>query len=188
WKEINLMNADKVCNVFEVEILQSRFNEKGDLEKKDMAPQLRPVAETLKRRLSVRQDRSILQERGILKLTEEPMTTITDSENFAQLDEQNEDDIVAKRHHEPAPSHIFSSEFVNKTALDQIAKGYSTTHNRRLADFDDGTPVDNNDVNQPSMIWQVQDRKRNNYDDPYYPSTRDYVVGDRVELTNNRKG
>ncbi|ETO06023.1 hypothetical protein RFI_31373 [Reticulomyxa filosa] len=148
-----------------VKIHQSKFNEKRDRQKKDMSPQLRSMAETLQRR--------------ILKLKEESITTITDSENFAQLDEQNENNIVTKKHHEPAPSHIFSSEFVNKAALDQIAKGYSTTYNRQLADFD-STPVDNNDMNQPSMVWQVQDCKRNHNDGPYYSTTRSYVVG--VEL------
>ncbi|ETO31671.1 hypothetical protein RFI_05448 [Reticulomyxa filosa] len=54
--------------------------------------------------------------------------------------------IVAKRHYKPSPS-IFSNKFMNKAILNQIAKGYSTTHNRRLANFDDGTPVDKNDVN-----------------------------------------
>ncbi|ETO04463.1 hypothetical protein RFI_32934, partial [Reticulomyxa filosa] len=104
------------------------------------------------------------------------------------LGEHNEDNIVTKRHHEQAFLNICLNEFVNKAALNQIAKGYFTTHNRRLADFDDNsTPVDSNDVNEPSMIWQVQYRKRNYYNDPYYSTTRDYVVGDRVELTNNRK-
>ncbi|ETO22059.1 hypothetical protein RFI_15144, partial [Reticulomyxa filosa] len=74
-----------------------------------------------------------------------------------------------------------------RAALDQIAKGYFATHNRRFADFDDSTPVDNNNVNELSMIWQVQDRTRNHYNDPHYSITRDCVVGDRVELTNNRK-
>ncbi|ETO02331.1 hypothetical protein RFI_35105 [Reticulomyxa filosa] len=109
------------------------------------------------------------------------------SENFAQLNEQNENDIVTKRHHEPALLHICLNEFVNKFALDQIAKSYSTTHNRRLADFDDDAPVDNNEVSQPSMIWQVQGL-RNHHNGPYYSIIRDYVVGDRVELINNVKG
>ncbi|ETO18798.1 hypothetical protein RFI_18449 [Reticulomyxa filosa] len=127
------------------------LTKKGILEKKNMIPKL---AETLQRRLSVRQNRVILQERSILKLTEESMTTITDSENVAQLDEPNENDIATKRHHEHAPSHIFLNGFVNKAALNQIARGYSTIHNRRLAGFDDdSTPVDNNDVNQQSMVF-----------------------------------
>ncbi|ETO04819.1 hypothetical protein RFI_32578 [Reticulomyxa filosa] len=142
WKEVNLMNVDKSLQLFSM----SRFSKaelmkKGTIEKKNMTPQLQPVVETLQRRLSVRQDRSVLQKRGILKLTKEPMAMITDSENFAQLGEQNEDNIAAKRHYE----HIFSNEFVNKTALDQIIP----THNRQLAD---DTLVDNNDVNELSMI------------------------------------
>ncbi|ETO00916.1 hypothetical protein RFI_36525 [Reticulomyxa filosa] len=104
---------------------------------------IRSVTDTLQRLLSMRQDCSILQARGILKLTKGLITLTTDFENFVQLDEQNEDKIVTKRHHESAPSNIFSNEFVNKATLDQIAKGYPT--------------VDNNDVNQLSMIWQVQD-------------------------------
>ncbi|ETN97722.1 hypothetical protein RFI_39804 [Reticulomyxa filosa] len=82
---------------------------------KNMASQLRPVADTLQQLLNVRQDHSILQERGILKLTKELMTMITDFENFAQLDEHNEDNIATKRHHELAPSHIFSNELVNSS-------------------------------------------------------------------------
>ncbi|ETO17145.1 hypothetical protein RFI_20185 [Reticulomyxa filosa] len=134
----------------------------------------------------MRQERIIPQERSILKLTEASMTTITNSENVVQLNEQNEDGFVIKRYHKQTSLHTFSNEFVNKVVLDQIAKGYSTTHNRRLADFDD-TPVDNNNINQPSIIWQMQDRKRDHCDDPYYSTTRGYVVGDRVELINNRK-
>ncbi|ETO12175.1 hypothetical protein RFI_25201, partial [Reticulomyxa filosa] len=139
---------------------------KGLLEKKDMAPQLRSVVDTLQQRLSMRQDHSILQ------------ATITESENCAQLNEQNEDSIAIKRHYEPVPSHIFLNGFVNKAVLDQIAKGYFTTHNHRLTDFDDGTSVNNNDVNQLSMILQVQDCTRNHNNG----ITHDYIVGDRVEL------
>ncbi|ETO01711.1 hypothetical protein RFI_35728 [Reticulomyxa filosa] len=135
---------------------------------------IRSVTDTLQRRLSVRQNYIILQARGILKLSKGPMTMSTDFENFLQLDEQNEDKSVTKRHHKPAPSHILSNEFVNKATLDQIAKSYPT--------------LDNNDMNQPSMIWQVQDCKRDDYNDAYYLSTRDYVVDNRVELNNNRKG
>ncbi|ETO05519.1 hypothetical protein RFI_31879, partial [Reticulomyxa filosa] len=159
----------------------SRFSKaelmkKGILEKKDndttIAISGRNATATAE--YASRPQHSILQERGILKLTKEPMTMITDSENVAQLDKQNEDSIATKRHYEPAPSHIFSNELVNKVALDQITKGYFTTHNRRLAD--DDTLVDNNDVNESSMIWQVQDHKRNYYNNPYYSIARDYVV------------
>ncbi|ETO04576.1 hypothetical protein RFI_32823 [Reticulomyxa filosa] len=132
------------------------LTKKGILEKKNMTPQLQPVAETLQRRLSVRQDRSIIQKRGISKLAEELMIMITDSENFAQLDEQNEENIATKRYYEPAPSYIFSNEFINKAALDQITKSYSTIHNRRLINFDDDTHVDNNDVDQPETCICLQ--------------------------------
>ncbi|ETO03537.1 hypothetical protein RFI_33865 [Reticulomyxa filosa] len=108
------------------------LTKKEILKKKDMAPQFRPEVETLQRWLSVCQDRRVLQARGILKLT-----TITNSENFEQLDEQNEDNIVTKKYHEPASLNIFS----DKAVLDQITKGCSITHNRR----------ENNDVNQQSM-------------------------------------
>ncbi|ETN99783.1 hypothetical protein RFI_37683 [Reticulomyxa filosa] len=37
-------------------------------------------------------------------------------------------EIDVKRHYKPAPS-IFSNKFVNKVTLNQIAKGYPTTHN-----------------------------------------------------------
>ncbi|ETO08505.1 hypothetical protein RFI_28882 [Reticulomyxa filosa] len=134
------------------------WTKKEILKKKDMILQFRQVVETLQRWSSVCQDHRVLQVRGILKLI-----TITDYENFEQLDEQNEDNIVTKKHHEPASSHMFSNKFINKAALNQIAKNYSITHNRRLAKFDNGTPVDNNDVNQQSMIWKVQDRTRTHY-------------------------
>ncbi|ETO30915.1 hypothetical protein RFI_06206 [Reticulomyxa filosa] len=60
-------------------------------------------------------------------------------------------------------------------------------HNHRLANFDNGTPVNSNDVNQQSTICQVQDRTRTHYDYTYY-SACDYVIGNRIELTNNEKG
>ncbi|ETN99071.1 hypothetical protein RFI_38416 [Reticulomyxa filosa] len=166
------MNVDKVCNWS----LKSRFS------KKDMTPQFGQVAETLQRRLGVRQDCRILEARGALKLT-----TITDSENFAQLDEHNKDSIVTKRYHESASSHIFLNKIVNKATLDQIAKGYSITHDSGLANFDDSTPVDSNDMNQQSMIWQVKDRTRNHNDYAYNLTTRDYVLVMEL-ITNNRKG
>ncbi|ETO04303.1 hypothetical protein RFI_33094, partial [Reticulomyxa filosa] len=138
-------------NVAKVLSLKSRsskvdLKEKKSFEKKDMTPQLRLVAETLQRRLSVRQYRRILQARGIFKLMEELMTTITDSENFTQPNEQSEDDIVTKRHHKPTSLHIFANEFVSKATLDQNTKSYFTTYSYRLVNFDDGASVGNNDA------------------------------------------
>ncbi|ETN97445.1 hypothetical protein RFI_40084 [Reticulomyxa filosa] len=46
---------------------------------------------------------------------------------------------------------------------------------------------DNNDVNQQPMIWQVQDRTRTYYDYTHCSTTRDCVVRNQIELTNNRK-
>ncbi|ETN98510.1 hypothetical protein RFI_38982 [Reticulomyxa filosa] len=141
------MNVAKVCN-WSLKSRSSKVDlkEKKSFEKKDMTPQLRLVAKTLQQRLCVRQDCRILQARGIFKLMEELMTTITGSENFTQPNEQSEDDIVTKRYHKPTSLHIFANEFVSKAALDQNTKGYFTTHSRRLVNFDDGASVDNNDV------------------------------------------
>ncbi|ETO32727.1 hypothetical protein RFI_04390, partial [Reticulomyxa filosa] len=162
------MNVNKVCNWS----LKSRYSKvdltkKEIFKKKDMTPQFRQMSAS---------------SGGILKLTK-----IKDHENFEQLDEQNEGNIVTNKHHKPASLHIFSNKFVNKVTLDQIVKNYFTTYNRRLANFDDGTPVDKNDVSQQSMIWQVQDRTKTHYDYTYY-SARDYAIGNRIELTNNKKG
>ncbi|ETO32736.1 hypothetical protein RFI_04380 [Reticulomyxa filosa] len=49
--------------VFKVKILQSRFDKKKILKKKDMAPQFRQMVETLQRWLSVCQDHRVLRDR-----------------------------------------------------------------------------------------------------------------------------
>ncbi|ETO10573.1 hypothetical protein RFI_26804, partial [Reticulomyxa filosa] len=111
WKEVNLTNVNKVCNwSLKLRYFKVDLTKKEILKKKDMAPQFRPEVETLQQWLSVCQDSRIL-------------TMITVFKNFEQLDEQKKDNIVTKKHHEPASLNIFSNNFVNKATLDQIAKG-----------------------------------------------------------------
>ncbi|ETO34771.1 hypothetical protein RFI_02320 [Reticulomyxa filosa] len=124
-REVNLTNVDKSLQLF----LKDPQKEKHDTTIAISGGNAAATAECASRPQHTPREK-------YLETNRESMTMITGSENVAQLNEQNENDIVTKIHHEQAPSHIFSNEFVSKTALNQIARGYSTIHNCRLADFD----------------------------------------------------
>ncbi|ETO32396.1 hypothetical protein RFI_04722, partial [Reticulomyxa filosa] len=177
----------------------------GILETKDIAPRLQSVAQTLNRRLSVRADRLELQRKGILQYTQEPTTNTADMENFAQPDELDDDEPTERKHHEPAPSHIFARNVITGTTLNEASPTQPRLDND---DDDDESPLRESSAEdqsqhpsnrhhrkEPSMVWQqVGERKKttrrgvNKNKGQNKSETGDYAVDDRVELTENRKG